>query len=77
MTLSPLLSDLLTKLLIPLDCLGLEPFISLSTEVELIYNIVLISAVQQSDSVILVHSFIVFSIMTCHRRVIIVPWPIQ
>ena len=36
-------------------------------EVQLIYNIVLISAVQQSDSVIHIFFFISFSIMVYHR----------
>lgn len=33
------------------------------TEVELIYNVVIISAVQHSDSVIHVHTFILFQIL--------------
>ena len=39
------------------------------TEVQLIYNVVLITAVQQSDSVIHIHSFfkIFFSIIVQHR----------
>ena len=35
-------------------------------EVELIYNVVIISAVQQSDSVIHVHTSIVFHILFPH-----------
>ena len=41
----------------------------------LVYNVVLISAVQQSDSVIHIHTFvfILFSIMVYHRILNIVP----
>ena len=44
-------------------------------EVQLIYNVVLISAVQQSDSFIHIHAFffIFFSIMVYHRILNIVP----
>ena len=44
-------------------------------EVSLVYNVVLISAVQQSDSVILTYTFffIFFSIMIYHRILNIVP----
>ena len=44
-------------------------------EVQLIYNVVLISAVQQSDSVIHIYTFffIFFSIMVYHRILNIVP----
>ena len=44
-------------------------------EVQLIYNIVLISAVQQSDSV--VHTYTFFSIMIYLRILNIVPCAIQ
>ena len=47
------------------------------TEVQLIYNVVLISAVQQSDSVIWTLFFIFFSIMVDHRILNIVPCAIQ
>ena len=45
----------------------------------LVYNVVLISAVQQSDSVIHIHTFvfILFSIMVYHRILNIVPLAIQ
>ena len=45
--------------------------ICIFTEVELIYNVVLISAVEQSDSVIhkYIPLFILFSIMLYHRIV--------
>ena len=46
-------------------------------EVELIYNVVLISAVQQSDSVIQTFFFIFFSIMVYHRMLNIAPCVIQ
>ena len=48
-------------------------------EVELIYSVVLISAVQQSDSVIHVYTsfFIFFSIMVYPRRLDIVSCAIQ
>ena len=36
-------------------------------EVELIYNVVIISAVQESDSVIHVHTSILFQILFTHR----------
>ena len=47
-------------------------------EVQLIYNVVLISAVQQIDSVIYIYIyFIFFSIMVYHRILNIVPCAIQ
>ena len=46
-------------------------------EVKLIYNVVLISAVQQSDSVIHISFFIFFSIMVYHKILNIVPCAIQ
>ena len=46
-------------------------------EVKLIYNVVLISAVQQSDSVIHTSFFIFFSIMVYHKVLNIVPCAIQ
>ena len=48
-------------------------------EVELIYNVVLLSAVQQSDSVIHTYTFIFisFSIMVYHRLLNIVPCAVQ
>ena len=48
-------------------------------EVRLIYNVMLISTVQQSNSVILVYIyfFIFFSITVYHKTLNIVPWVIQ
>ena len=48
-------------------------------EVSSIYNVVLISAVQQNDSVIHIHTFflIFFSIMVYHRILNIVPCALQ
>ena len=48
-------------------------------EVQLIYTVVLISAVQQSDSVIHMYTFffILFSIMVYHRILNIVPCAVQ
>ena len=47
-------------------------------EVQLTYN-VLVSVIQQSDSVMHIHTFssICFSIMVCHRIMNIVPCAIQ
>ena len=45
-------------------------------EVSLIYN-VLVSGIQQSDSVICVFLFIFFFTMICHRRFDVVPCAIQ
>ena len=48
-------------------------------EVELIYNVVVVSGLQQSDSVIHIYtfSFIFFSIMAYYRILNIVPCTIQ
>ena len=57
-------------------CQSLFLFLS---EVQLIYNVVLISAIQQSDSVIhtYIFFFIFFSITVYHRVLNIVPCAIQ
>ena len=48
-------------------------------EVQLIYNVVLVSGVQQNDSVIHTYTFffIFFSIMVYHRIVNVVPCALQ
>ena len=46
-------------------------------EVQLIYSVVLISAVRQSASVTHIYVFIFFSIMTYHRTLNIVPCAVQ
>ena len=47
------------------------------TDIQLMYNVVLISAVWQSDSVIHRYTFVSFSIMVYPKRLDIVPCAIQ
>ena len=56
-------------------------FFKKNIEVQLIYNIVLVSAVQKIDSVlhiyIYIHFLILFSLMVCHKILNIIPCAIQ
>ena len=54
-------------------------FIKHFIQVQLIYSVVFISVIQQSDSAVYVYTFffIFFSIMVCDRLLNIAPWAIQ